>query len=176
MIAATFAGCRFLCRRCIDSLSLRFVAPWGFFGGFRYRASPTVTTVRVATLAPHGTRAQLPNLAARRSIMNTTLRRLSCAPTIAGLIVIGVVGAASLGCRSGGATSVASADPALVPLPPIEREVGPDGREVAVALASDEPQQPKSWKRKFADFCTPKPPPKSAANRVYESDSVPYGD
>jgi hypothetical protein len=113
--------------------------------------------------------------------MKTTFRRIADAsPTsgfvVAGLVVAGFLGTASLGCRSGGATSVASAEPTFTPLPPIEREVAPDGSEVVVAPPPDTQAAPKSWTRKFADFCTPKPPPKSASNRVYESDNVPYTD
>lgn len=100
--------------------------------------------------------------------MNITFRRLPGAPTIAGVVVLGLFGAAALGCRSGGAT--------YMPLPPIEREVDSEGREVLVLPSPDAAAAPKSWTRKFADFCTPKPPPKSASNRVYESDSVPYSD
>lgn len=108
--------------------------------------------------------------------MNITFRRLHGASTIAGVVMLGLVGAAALGCRSGGATNVASTDAPFTPLPPIEREVDSEGREVVVLPSPDAPAAPKSWSRRFADFCTPKPPPKSASNRVYESDSVPYTD
>jgi hypothetical protein len=66
-----------------------------------------------------------------------------------------------------------SADPALVPLPPIEREVGPDGSEIVVTPPADGEAAPRTWSQKIAAFCTPKPPPKSNSNRIYESDNVP---
>ncbi|MCE9604591.1 MAG: hypothetical protein K8U03_06755 [Planctomycetia bacterium] len=95
--------------------------------------------------------------------MKTTLR----------FAALGCVCVAFLGCKASAPTAVATPPSAFVPLPPIEREVGPGGEVVPTPQA-----QPtsRSWMQKVSDFCTPKPAPKSVKNRVYESDNVPYTD
>jgi len=115
--------------------------------------------------------------------MKTTalLRRLAFGRAARRIVALGFVGATFLGCRTTGSTpgtpaTAAVQEGAFVPLPPIEREVGPEVDEVVATPAPDAQLGPKTWKQKFADFCTPKPPPKSRSNRVYESDNVPYSD
>lgn len=80
------------------------------------------------------------------------------------------------GCKTGAPTPAVPADPAIVPLPSIDREIGPDGREIVVASPAGGEAAPRTWSQKIAAFCTPKPPRKSSSNRVYESDSIPYTD
>lgn len=101
--------------------------------------------------------------------MKTSLRR-----TIRSSIAFGCLGLALVGCRASAPTSTTPLAAGMVPLPPIEREVGPDGSEIVVTPSPDAPAAPRSWMRKVGDFCTPKPPPKSDSDRAYESDNVPY--
>lgn len=89
-------------------------------------------------------------------------------------IAAGIVGLMLGGCKSGAQSTSVAGNPSILPLPPIEREVLPDGSEVVAAPPADGETAPRKWTRRFTDFCTPKPPPKCQSDRVYESDNVPY--
>jgi hypothetical protein len=91
-------------------------------------------------------------------------------------LAVCLLGLALGGCKTGAPANTAAVDPAIVPLPSIEREIGPDGSEIVVAPPADGAAVPRTWSQKIMAFCTPKPPPKSHSNRVYESDNVPYSD
>lgn len=122
-------------------------------------------------------------LAPVRDLVESRVRAMKtnfcrCAVCLLGLVLSG--------CKTGAPATSATAnstpagtvvvDPAITPLPPIDREIGPDGSEIVVAPPADGEAAPRTWSQKIAAFCTPKPPPKSRSNRVYESDNIPYTD